>query len=123
LKLIYDVYPDLSLLPLSLEVPDRDKSLGYFRAVDKKLEYVYSPLDLLVAGLEALSQSQDRIYNLTQWYNKNPIRRVEHKINVCIFDEESDSSNPTLVFLSVRECKESEYKGLLKINAPHVYNF
>jgi hypothetical protein len=68
-KLVSMPQVDVGELPLQLPVPDSINTGGYCIPSPRGSLYIYSPIDLLVAGLEAYEKGEI-VTDLTQFFDK-----------------------------------------------------
>lgn len=107
---------DVSLTNLHLPDPSERDTGGYFSlSPSGKRVWVYSPIDLLVAGIQSVI-SNIKITNLGQWFKNNPTREADNYVTLLLLEDDK------LTYLSISQLKYiKKYQRVLKRNAPFTF--
>ena len=104
--------------PMVLPPPDRTACGGYELP---GFGWAYSPIDLLVCGLELTIRGTSWDGPLDKWFRSVPLRASESKVFLAILSHETVSHEAVVVYESVSHFKalnDAEVLRVLKANAP-----
>lgn len=105
---------DVAELPLHLPFPNEYNAGGYLVPSPSGSVYQYSPIDLLVAGIEA-SWTGEVVTNLCDWFYKNQHPTSTHMIHIIL------KLDNKIVSASLAELKDTKISCIQKVmltNAP-----
>ena len=111
-RLISSVLVDVGEFPLHLPVPTVDNGGGYLLPTG----YSYSPIDLLVAGLEAVRLNK-QVYNLAQFFDT--YRAMLSMSKICLTVQYNEQVIHESIFCLRVMCLENDkLLTVMRKNAP-----
>lgn len=116
---------DIRLLPLSLSLPDGINNGGYKIPNVSSFDHVYSPIDLLVAGIEALRRDII-VTSLVSFFDNNRDGCTsESEVFITLLDSNLDNSINTRPIAWIKQESKLDkdlYKLMLR-NAPLTFKW